>query len=83
MHIPSSETGIKFVEKIKSNPPKEVNGLKVVDVQTLDGIKLIFEDESWLLFRASGTEPLLRIYSEAKSKDNVKKNLKYGGSLGV
>jgi phosphomannomutase len=36
-------------------------------VETLDGTKLLFEDESWLLFRQSGTEPALRIYSEATS----------------
>jgi phosphomannomutase len=42
-------------------------------VETLDGTKLLFEDESWLLFRQSGTEPVLRIYSEATS--TVKMNL--------
>jgi phosphomannomutase len=36
-------------------------------VETTDGAKLIFDDESWLLFRQSGTEPVLRIYAEATS----------------
>ncbi|MBI2995154.1 MAG: phosphoglucomutase/phosphomannomutase family protein [Candidatus Melainabacteria bacterium] len=81
LHIPKTKMGKDFVEKIKSSPPKEVNNLKVKEVQTLDGTKLIFEDDSWLLFRASGTEPLLRIYSEAKSKNNVVENLKTGESL--
>lgn len=78
MHIESPVLGKEFVEKVKNTPPKEVNGQKVKEVQTLDGTKLIFEDESWLLFRGSGTEPLLRIYSEATSKDKVKSNLSFG-----
>ncbi len=81
VHIPSSTLGKEFVEIVKSSPPKTINDLNVKDVQTLDGTKLIFEDESWLLFRASGTEPLLRIYSEGKTKDNVNKMLEFGESL--
>lgn len=80
LHIESPALGKEFVEKVKNNPPKDVNGQKVKEVQTLDGTKLIFEDESWLLFRGSGTEPLLRIYSEATSKENVKRNLSFGES---
>ena len=81
VHIPNTNLGKEFVEKMKSNPPKEVNGLKVKDVVTLDGTKLIMEDESWLIFRASGTEPLLRIYTEALSQENMKKNLLFGEDL--
>ena len=81
VHIPNVEMGREFIEKIKSNPPKEINDSKVKDVQTLDGTKLIFEDESWLLFRSSGTEPLLRIYSEARSKESVANFLKIGEKL--
>lgn len=81
LHIPNISLGTSFVEKVKSAPPKEVNGFKVCDVQDLDGTKLIFEDESWLLFRASGTEPLLRIYSEGRSKDFVSNMLNSGEEL--
>lgn len=81
VHIPSTSFGREFIEQVKSKPPREVNGLKVKEVQDLDGTKLIFEDESWLLFRGSGTEPLLRIYSEALSKKSVEDNLKYGEDL--
>ena len=81
LHIESPTLGKELVEKVKNNPPKDINGQKVKEVQTLDGTKLIFEDESWLLFRGSGTEPLLRIYSEARSKENVKSNLSAGKSL--
>ena len=81
VHIPSTERGKEFVENIKRNPPKDLNGMKIKEVQTLDGTKLILDNESWLLFRASGTEPLLRIYSECRSKAMVSEMLKAGEIL--
>jgi len=49
---------------------KEVAGLKVIGKDTLDGCKLLFEN-GWLLVRASGTEPLLRIYTETFGEDRT------------
>jgi len=69
------ERGQAFVEKMKSDPPLEIAEEKIVDVATLDGTKLIFEDESWLLLRQSGTEPVLRLYCEASSEEKVEKLL--------
>jgi len=60
---------------------KKILDKNVVDVKDFDGVKLICEDESWLMFRASGTEPLVRIYSEAKSLARSKRILNYGISL--
>lgn len=40
-------------------------------VETIDGVKLIYDDESWVLFRPSGTEPIFRIYAEAESPERV------------
>lgn len=54
----------KFLNKIKKNPPRKINGKKIKKMLTFDGIKFVLEDESWLLLRFSGTEPLLRIYAE-------------------
>lgn len=57
---------------------KEVAGFKVIKKDTLDGCKLIFE-EGWLLVRASGTEPLLRIYTETfgvNSTDEILSDIK-------
>jgi phosphomannomutase len=51
---------------------------KIRSVSRLDGTKYILSDNEWILFRFSGTEPLLRIYSEAPTKQKVKKNLKAG-----
>lgn len=81
LHISNIDLGKEFVKKIKENLPKELNRLKLKNLNTLDGAKLIFEDESWLMFRASGTEPLLRIYSEGRSKENVGNMLQIGESL--
>ncbi|OGC06174.1 hypothetical protein A2230_06010 [candidate division WOR-1 bacterium RIFOXYA2_FULL_36_21] len=58
------------LEKLKNI--KDFAGNNVTKIETLDGVKLNFQDGSWILFRASGTEPLLRIYSEGTSIDQVK-----------
>lgn len=72
------ERGKDLVARLAVSPPADVSGFKVVGVETLDGTKLLFEDESWLLFRQSGTEPVLRIYSEATSKEKVEMLLSEG-----
>ncbi len=73
--------GKKPFQKEKVSKIKKLLGKKVVDVKTFDGVKLICEDESWLMFRPSGTEPLVRVYSEAKSPTRAKKLIKYGETL--
>lgn len=72
------ETGKELVSRLATDPPVEVGGDKVVNVETLDGTKLEFGDESWLLFRQSGTEPVLRIYSEATSVQKMESLLAAG-----
>jgi len=52
-----------------ANPPSSFAGLKVAKTVTLDGHKFVLEDGSWLLMRASGTEPVVRLYVEAGSAD--------------
>ncbi len=53
-------------------------GKKVVQTKDYDGLKLICEDGSWLMFRGSGTEPIMRIYAEAKSLKRSKELLGEG-----
>ena len=53
---------------------KEIAGYKVNNVVTIDGFKIFF-DNDWLMVRASGTEPLLRIYCEADDPEQVDKDL--------
>lgn len=71
----------KRIEPKKEDFPKELLNEKIVQVKDYDGIKLICEDESWLMFRASGTEPIMRIYSEAKTLNRAKKLLEFGKDL--
>jgi phosphomannomutase len=47
-------------------------------VKSYDGVKYVAEDGTWLMLRGSGTEPILRIYAEAKSGADVKKLLALG-----
>jgi phosphomannomutase len=65
----------------KEDMPGELLGKKVVEIKDYDGLKLICEDESWLMFRGSGTEPLMRLYAEAKSLAQAKKLLLLGREL--
>ena len=59
--------GQELVASLSERPPSNIGDFEVTGVNTLDGAKVLFADESWLLFRQSGTEPVLRIYSEATS----------------
>ncbi|WP_457624995.1 phosphoglucomutase/phosphomannomutase family protein [Persephonella sp.] len=65
------DQGKILVEKLKKEPLKELGGKKVKEIDLTDGVKLIFEDDGWVLFRASGTEPVLRIYVEMPEKEEV------------
>jgi phosphomannomutase len=80
LHLPI-EAGQKLVGDLRENTPDSFAGYKVVNIGTLDGTKLIFEDESWILFRQSGTEPLLRIYCEATSVEKMTKMIDEGEKL--
>jgi len=71
----------KRVEPKKESLPTELLGKKVVEIKDYDGIKLICEDESWLMFRGSGTEPIMRTYAEAKSLTQAKKLLALGKEI--
>lgn len=62
------EKGMRQSAALAAKPPEELAGRKIEGVDTLDGTKLFLSDGSWILFRQSGTEPTLRIYSEAPSE---------------
>ncbi|MBI5078632.1 phosphoglucomutase/phosphomannomutase family protein [Candidatus Saganbacteria bacterium] len=76
-----TEGAMDTVKKITAAPPEKLGGMEVAKVETLDGLKLNFADESWILFRASGTEPLLRIYAEGRTEEEVKTLLAAGENL--
>lgn len=62
-------------EELEKQGIQESGGFNVTRYNTLDGTKIFFEDDSWLLVRASGTEPLLRVYAEASSEKRVQELL--------
>ena len=64
LHVPIA-TGARLTEHLLKDPPTRFSDFPVTEVQTMDGIKLMLEPDSWILFRRSGTEPLLRVYTEA------------------
>ena len=59
----------------ETNEPQEVAGVPVQRVRSDDGFKFYLADGTWVLLRASGTEPLIRIYAEAADKDAVEARL--------
>ncbi len=79
-HYPLAKRA-SLMESLKSNPPAKLLGSPLAEMKTFDGVKLIAEDTSWLMLRGSGTEPVLRIYAEAKSDTEVRKLLDLGLKL--
>ena len=61
--------------------PAEIGDQKVAEISNVDGVKYIMADDSWLLIRPSGTEPVLRVYAEGRSKEMVKSLLGYGQTV--
>jgi alpha-D-glucose phosphate-specific phosphoglucomutase len=59
-----------FTERLETDPA-ELGGRKVVEIVRTDGLKLVFADGSWVCYRVSGTEPVVRAYSEARSEPDV------------
>lgn len=60
---------------------KKILGKEVVKINDADGLKFILSDESWLMLRASGTEPIVRIYAESKSLKDSQSMLEFGKQL--
>ena len=71
----------KLFDRLKKDPPRAYDGHRVKEIKTEDGVKVVLEDDSWLLFRLSGTEPILRIYSEATSQGLADSLAKQGKEL--
>ncbi len=76
-----AEQRAKIVARVKDSKPKEVAGFKVTGIDTLDGFRYLLEDGGWLLIRFSGTEPLVRIYTETTDKDKVQAILAEGRKI--
>jgi phosphomannomutase len=70
-----------IIDRVSKNPPEELDGLKVTRFDTFDGYRFTLEDDSWLLIRFSGTEPLLRTYAESETPEKVEQLLARGREI--
>ena len=68
----------EMTEFLTQQAPKEIGGQSVDEVSQRDGVKYILADDSWLLIRPSGTEPVLRVYAEGRSPEMVKALMGFG-----
>ena len=80
LHL-SQELKGPIVERISANPPEHLDNITVAQFDTADGLRFSLEDGSWLLVRFSGTEPLMRIYAESHSLEQVERLLSAGQDL--
>jgi phosphomannomutase len=61
----------RLMKALTDNPPSKLNGLEIVSSDLSDGCKLYLSD-GWVMFRASGTEPIVRIYAEASEPNRLR-----------
>lgn len=85
--LESERIGVKLNEEIAaklktklSEDPTEIAGRKIRGVNRMDGVKFLFENGSWMLMRPSGTEPMVRIYAESESREELNELLEAGKS---
>jgi phosphomannomutase len=79
LHHPVAK--VEMTDFLLKKAPAEIGGQKVVDISNIDGVKYLMGDDSWLLIRPSGTEPVLRVYAEGRSLEMVKALLAYGETV--
>lgn len=75
LHLSGMEARAKLEEQLKNHPPTEIAGAKVINILAIDGYKFRLGNDSWVIIRFSGTEPVLRLYSEALTIEQVNQNL--------
>ncbi|NJR40933.1 MAG: phosphoglucomutase/phosphomannomutase family protein [Leptolyngbyaceae cyanobacterium CSU_1_4] len=73
--LANMEVRSRLLNELQTNLPKAIAGQAVTDCLTVDGYKFELANQSWLLIRFSGTEPVLRLYSEALTMAEVRQNL--------
>ena len=70
-----------IVDRVENNTAKNIDKVKVAKIDTTDGFRFILADNTWLLIRFSGTEPLLRIYTETDSPERADRILELGREM--
>lgn len=83
--LESGRIGVKLTPEIAgrlkeklAEEPSEMGGRRIESINRMDGVKMIFADQSWILLRPSGTEPMVRIYAESESKSDLEGLLEEG-----
>jgi phosphomannomutase len=71
----------EMTSRLENSAPDKIGGMSVSEVQTVDGVKYIIEEGSWLLIRPSGTEPVLRVYVEGRSEEMRDALISYGEEI--
>jgi phosphomannomutase len=71
----------EMIELLTGQAPEQIGGQGLQEISQRDGVKYIMADDSWLLIRPSGTEPVLRVYVEARSREMVKALMDYGKTV--
>ncbi|MGB5632079.1 MAG: phosphoglucomutase/phosphomannomutase family protein, partial [Waterburya sp.] len=75
--LASMDVRAKLLDRLKNQTPQEVAGMTVVDCLDVDGYKFRMDDNTWLLIRFSGTEPVLRLYCQAPTMSGVRQVLEW------
>jgi alpha-D-glucose phosphate-specific phosphoglucomutase len=70
-----------ITNRVQDSHPKTIDNVEVVKEDTIDGFRYTLADGTWLLIRFSGTEPLLRVYTESNSLQRVKRLLEIGKKI--
>lgn len=71
----------QMTEQLIQHAPAQIGNEKIVEVRTADGVKYVLADDSWLLIRPSGTEPVLRVYAEGRSPEIMQAMMQYGETI--
>jgi phosphomannomutase len=71
----------EMTEMLTKNAPAEIAGQKVSEVSQRDGVKYVLSDDSWLLIRPSGTEPVLRVYAEGRTREMLGGLIEFGRKI--
>jgi phosphomannomutase len=70
-----------IIDRVRDHPHDVIDNVKILNVDTTDGFRFNLADNTWLLIRFSGTEPLLRIYTETDSLERVERMLEIGRKM--
>ena len=70
LHRPMEQSS-RLIERVRARELDAAFGVALANIEEKDGVKMNFADGSWLLFRKSGTEPIIRIYCESPDRERV------------